>query len=219
VSYELKAELRQLRRSVLGMAAGVEKRVRIAMDALATRSADTARLVRHGDSEIDEMEVDIEGECLRVLALHAPMANDLRFVLAALRINADLERIADLAKGIGKNVLEIARHDPLPAPPEVEEMAELTKALLSDTLRAMTDADVDLASQVRRNDQAIDDKMREVFEWADARLESHECHAGSIVSLLFAVRSAERIGDLATNIAEDVIFVVGGSIVRHSPVS
>jgi phosphate transport system protein len=219
VSYELKAELTQLRRSLLSMAAGVEKRVRIAMDALETLNPDVARQVRHGDSEIDSMEVDIEAECLRVLALHAPVANDLRFVLAAIRVNGELERIADLAKGVGKQVLQIAEHGRLPIPPSVGELSSLTRDLLADTLRALSEGDVDLAAKVRRDDARLDEQMKRVFDWADVHLEAHDYRAGSIVNLLFAVRSAERIGDLATNIAEDVIFVVGGQIVRHSPIT
>jgi len=218
VSHELSQELTELRRALLTMSAGAEQRVRLALDALILRDIAAAREVRHNDREIDEMEVDVEAECLRILALHQPVATDLRFVLASVRISSELERVADLAKGIAKRVIDLDEHAPVEYPKPLIEMGDATKQMLSDALKALSELDVELAESVRRADKFVDARQRDCFDWADVELPAHIDQAHSIVDVLFIVRALERIGDHATNIAEDVIFHVGGDIVRHTPI-
>lgn len=217
MSQELGHELTELRRAILTLSAGAEQRVRMALEALFQKDIQTARKVRHNDREIDVMEVDVEAECLRVLALHQPVATDLRFVLAAVRINSELERIADLAKGISKRVIDLDEYPPVEFPTPLREMADATLKMLGDALKSLAELDVKLAEHVRRSDQFVDDRQRDCFEWADTELAEHSELAHSIVDVLFIVRALERIADHATNIAEDVIFHVGGNIVRHTP--
>ncbi len=216
---ELLDQLVSLRRTLLTMGAISEQRVNQALDALINFDKTLAEEVRAKDDDLDEMEVDIEAECLRILALHHPVARDLRFVLAAIRINADLERLGDLAKGISKRLLLIPEGEQIPNPPALAEMADAVRKILADSLKSLSEDDAELASAVRRADEYIDDKQREMFTWAEAEIPEHVATAQSVIHMLFAVRSIERIADLATNIAEDVIFYVEGSIVRHTPVS
>ncbi len=213
---ELDKELTTLRRALLSMSASAELRVTQAYDALLNRDSAVADAVRVSDDEIDDMENDIEAECLRILALQHPVASDLRYVIAALRINADLERIADLARGIAKRVIYMSREKPIPFPRELGQICDASRDILSDALRALAEQDAELASRVRRADKRVDALHKSVYNWAINELPSHAEDAQSMVDLLFIARAIERIADLATNIAEDVIFSVGGDIVRHT---
>lgn len=210
-------ELTALRRAILSMAACTEQRVVIAFDSIADLDAQLAIQVRHGDSEIDEMESDIDEECLRLLALHNPFAGDLRFVLATLRIDQSLERIADLAKNIAKRVLDLRDQPRITAPTTLDEMAASTKSMLANAIKALADGDIELATNVRQADDAVDEGHKTMFLWAVQTLPEQGQHARAILDLLSIARSIERIADLTTNIAEDVIFVVGGRSVRHTP--
>ncbi|MEC9374714.1 MAG: phosphate signaling complex protein PhoU, partial [Planctomycetota bacterium] len=173
MSVELKQELTSLRRDLLVLSARAEQRVNKAIEALMRKDVALAREVRHGDSEIDELEVDIEAECMRVLALHHPVAGDLCFIIAAIRINNELERIADLAKGISKRVLDMADRKPVYFPDSIHEMTTAARKMLGDALRALSEQNIELAEQVRRSDKFVDQKLRESFDWADAEIPSH----------------------------------------------
>jgi len=215
VSTELQKGLIGLRRSLLAMAAEAELRVNQAFDALLEGDVELARLVRANDDRVDRMDIDIESECLQILALQQPVASDLRFVLATLRIEASLERIADLARGIAKRVLKIADGRLVRPPPTLRSMCDAVRAMLADALRALADQDAELAQRVRRADETVDQYNRELFNWALNEIQGRVDEAPTIVNLLFVVRTIERIGDLTKAIAEDVVFAVEGDVVRH----
>jgi phosphate transport system protein len=213
-----KTELTELRRRILSMGAAVESRVDRVLDALIRQDYELARSVRHGDREIDQMEVDIEQACMRILALAPPVAGDLRFVLAVLRINSDLERTADLAKSIAKRILDMEEAPAFRVPDALIKMATYARGMLSDVLGALANQDVATCQRIRREDKRVDDLQKEVFGWAHREIPIHtECTQGAI-DVLSITRAVERIGDQVTNIAEDVIFMVEGSIVRHKAV-
>jgi phosphate transport system protein len=211
----LVSELTELRRGILTMGASVEQRVSRAISGLLEHNIEAARIVRTGDREIDAMEIDIESECLRVLALTQPVAGDLRFVLAVLRINNDLERVGDLAKSIAKRVLALEECPRVEIPRVVIDMAAAAKRMLGDALGALADGDAELSRSVRRSDQRVDDLQKEVFVWAHDEIRRHIEHTEAVLDLLSIARKLERIADIATNIAEDVIFIISGSVVRH----
>lgn len=218
MQHTLDTHLIELRRALLVMSASVEHRVASAARALLDHNTDAARSVKGGDREIDRMDVDIEAECLQILALHQPVAKDLRFVVAALRIEADLERIGDLAKGIAKRVLSMSKRATVPIPEALVEMTHCTRGLLGDALGALSEGDAKVASRVRGADQPVDDLYKAVVAWAVREVAESPENATTVIDLLSVARSLERIGDLSTNIAEAVIFEQSGSIVRHAPV-
>lgn len=213
---DLLNELVEVRRSVLTMAASVEQQVDRAITALLEKDISLARLVQAGDQEINQLEIDIENECLKIFALTHPVASDLRFVMAVLRINTNLERIGDKAKTIAKRTIDLIDCAPLPLPPSLASMARETRKMLGDALTALANEDAELCRQVRMSDDRVDDLQREIFKWAHKEIPQHVESTHAVIDILSISRAIERIADLSTNIAEDVIFIVEGSVVRHS---
>ena len=213
-----KTELTQLRRAILTLGAAVEQRVAKVVEALVNHDVEVARFVRTSDTEIDEMEVDIEEECFRALALTQPVAGDLRFILSVLRINNELERIADLAKGIAKRVLHMETEAPVIIPPALTEMAYSALKMLSDALSSLANHDANLCRSVRRSDQRVDDLQKEIFAWVHSEIPRHVEVTQGAIDVLSIARALERIADMSTNIAEDVMFLIEGSVVRHQRV-
>ncbi len=195
----------------------VEQRVTRAIESLLHGRTDMAREVRTGDREIDAMDVDIEAECLRVLALTQPVATDLRLVLAVLRINGELERIGDEAKSIAKRVLDLAdTPNAVELPPTLHRMAQAARTMFSDALTALAESDVELCRRVRAADEHVDDCQKEIFAWVQEEIPRNVEATRAVIDILSVTRRLERIADLATNIAEDVIFLIEGAQVRHA---
>ncbi len=214
---DLPIELIQLRKSILTLGTEVEQRVSRVLTSLETRDIDLAWKIRKSDSEIDVQEVDIEENCLRVLALYHPVASDLRFILAVLRINTEFERIADLAKSIAKRVIDLDRLDEsMPLPKQLLEMGQGAKGMLNEVLSALTDDDSDRSRHVRRSDEMVDDLLKEMFAWAQETIPTQVNHTEAIIDYLSIARKLERLADHTTNIAETVIFLIEGRVVRHS---
>jgi len=196
---DLPKELTQLRRDILTMGAAVEQRLNRAATALLSGDVDAARSVRHGDKEIDQMELEIEEECLRILALSHPVAGDLRFVLAVIRINTNLERIADMVKSIAKRLIDIDEVGPIQAPPALRTMMEESQRMFSDALVALTDENTDLARRIREADERVDDLQKEVFAWAQKEIPEHTDRTQAAIDVLSIARKLERIADVSTN--------------------
>jgi len=213
---DLFSELIELRRGILSMAAAVEERVTLAIDALLTRDEAIAIRVRTGDDEIDQMELDLEQECLRVLALSHPVAGDLRFVLAVMRINTELERVADLAASMAKRAMALNRLPPIDFPSAVLTMADETKRMFSAAINSLAEEETAAARRIRQSDQRVDDLLKEVFAWAQEEIPRNVDATAATLDILSVARKIERTADIATNIAEEVIFLVEGSVVRHS---
>lgn len=213
---DLQRELTELRRAILTMAGAVEQRVEQAIDALLEGDAALARRVREGDREIDAMDVEIESACLRILALCQPVAADLRFVLSVMRINTDLERVGDEAKSIAKRVLDLGEAPTFEMPPMLREMADAARRMLNDALTALAEEDAQLGRRIRRADEQVDDLQKEVFAWAQDQIPRNVEGTRAAIDILSIARRLERIADLSTNVAEDVIFLTEGSLVRHA---
>ena len=215
MSKHLKNDLERLERRILSLGAKVEEAVRRSIAALQTRRTDLALEVMAGDPEIDQVEVEIEEECLKILALHQPVANDLRFTAACLKINNDLERIGDLAVNIAERSASLERDLPFSVPKGLQPMMERTAAMLRTALDAFVKGDVQLAMSVRQEDYVVDDANRQIIKQMVEHMKTASDQVDDALLILSASKNLERIADHATNIAEDVIYMVEGEIVRH----
>ncbi len=210
-------EIERLKKRVLYMGAEVEEAVAKAVDALVTRDTHLAQRVIDHDEELDQLEVEIEEECLKILALHQPVAIDLRYVVAVLKMNNDLERIADLAVDISERAMYLASHPITGIGLDIRGMAAITQRMLKDTLDSLVNSDALLARQVRASDDEVDAINAQMFAVIQDYIRQHPDRVAEAIHLLSASRHLERIADQVTNIAEDVIYMVEGEIVRHQP--
>lgn len=217
MAVNLQNDIIELRRSLLSMGALVEQRVNDIVDALIDSNLETAEAVRRGDDEIDQMELSIEAQCMRLLALAHPVATDLRFVLAVIRISGELERIGDLARGIAKRIIKLSQVDAVELPSSLIDLAFGSRTMLSDVLSAMGSEDAQLCRQVRRSDQRIDDIHKTVMVWAREEMPKSSDSAAMAIEFLSIAQRFERIADLAAHVADDVIFLIEGRVVRHQP--
>ena len=209
-------DMEELWRQLLRLAAVVEATLNTSVRALCDGRADLAALVQSGDHSIDRWEVQIERDCLKVLALHQPVASDLRRVAAILRINSDLERMADLARHIAKRARKLTE-EPLgrALPRGLELMATEALEQVRESLDALTHGDVDLARAVIAGDRKIDRHRRLVVEQLKQGIRDDPDRLDSWLRLINATRNIERVADHATNIAEAVVYLKEGDIIRH----
>jgi phosphate transport system protein len=204
-----------LKRELLELGMLVEEATIKAIRALVDRHLELAEEVMMGDDRVDEKEVRVEEECLKVLALHQPVANDLRFIVALMKVNNDLERMGDIAVNIAERAAYIAVHDPLDVQLDFRSMADAVQRMVRDSLDCLVRMDTALARKVTRADDEVDAYNRQMFVVLQRVMESDPKSVQRAVHLLSCSRHLERIADLATNIAEDVIFMVDGEVVRH----
>ncbi len=213
----LERDLEALQGAILDLAKAVEQAVQKAAEALRARDMRLAQEVIDGEAGIDEGENEIEEECLKMLAVHQPVAIDLRRVVTAMMINVDLERMADLAEEIAERAIELNR---VPCPEvsdRLQRMADLTGVMVRQSLEAFVSLDAKLARAVCRLDDEVDRYNREIIEELVQVMRQGPDLVDAGVSLFSATRHLEGIADHATHIAEDVIYLVEGEIVRHNP--
>ena len=209
-------ELEKIKNRILSLGAIVEDRSRMSIKAIETRDTSIAKQIIKGDYEIDEMEVEIEEECLKILALYQPVAVDLRFIATVIKINSDLERIADetvnIAKGV--NYLSKTKHH-FDFDFDFTEMVDKTQFMLKRSLDALVNLDTDVAVKVCILDDEVDKINGEVHRLVKDAIKKHPEQGEHLINLLLISRHLERIADHATNIAEEVIYLIKGEIVRH----
>jgi phosphate transport system protein len=210
-------DLVNLQRHLLTMAGAVEEAIYLGIRALRERNPALAQRVIEGDAAIDLEENYVEDECLKMLALHQPVATDLRRIVAMLKINTDLERMADLAANIAERAADLARRPPVAIPAHVGPMAERTTGMVRNGLDAFVNLDARLARRVIRQDDEVDRYNREIIEELIDAMRAAPTAIPALLSLFSVARRLERIADHATNIAEDVLYLVDGEIVRHRP--
>ena len=215
MSKHLERDLEQLRRRLLDVGSLVESATNRAITALTHRQPELADGVFDADDEIDALEVQIEEECLKILALHQPVAADLRFVIAVMKVNNDLERMGDQAVNIAERAVYLSSRPPLDVPLNIERMAEVTRSMVRSSLDAVVNLDAEIARSVGTMDDEVDEIHREMFRLVQDRLRRSSDVVEQAIAYLSASRDLERIADLATNIAEDVLFTVLGEVVRH----
>lgn len=209
-------QIDKLKRLIITLGEMVQDAVDNSIVAVTERDAALAVTVMEAEEKIDEMEVEIEEECLHTLALHQPVAFDLRYVVSVLKINNDLERVSDLAKNIAQQAVLLSKEAKLlEVPFDLPHMARLVKAMLRDALKAMVNVDMSLAQSVINADDAVDDLHEGVYGIIFKKLRETPQFIEQLMHLMSVSRQLERIADHAVNIAEDVLYTSGGEIVRH----
>ena len=212
----LRGDIEKLKKRVAALAALVEERFRMAIRALEVNDPWMAEQVIAGDLVIDREEVDVEEECLKILALHQPVADDLRLIVSMLKMNNDLERIGDLAVNIAQHARFIASGDDRVAVPlEYFTMAQKAQDMLKNSLDSLVNVDVNLAYRVCAADDEVDKMKYAMQAWFAEEIKKNQNNIESSINLFLISRHLERIADHATNIAEDVIYMIVGRIHRH----
>src|SRR5512139_1601132 len=209
-------ELELLKERLLTMGGMAEEQVRAAINALVDRERDLLAEIEAGDEPINRLQIEIDDLAFKLLALHQPMAVDLRTIVGAIRINSDLERVGDLAVNIAQAAERYLDHPPVKPLVDLRRMADIAQRMLRDALDSYVRCDTDLAEAVLGQDDDLDALKTQVFrELLTYMLEDPATIAPSLELILIS-RHLERIGDHATNIAEDVIFMVSARDVRHA---
>ncbi|MBU1221705.1 phosphate signaling complex protein PhoU [Myxococcota bacterium] len=215
MTIRLRKETEKLIKKLYTLESMVEESLSRAVEAVGKRNQGLAKLVIENDNQIDQMEVELEEECLKILALYQPVAGDLRMVIAILKMNNDLERIGDLAANIGEKAVHLATHDLLEIPYDFNAMATCARNMLKGCFDALSTSDADKAQSVREMDDKLDTMNREMYSLVESSILKNPENLDSYIHMMGISRNLERMGDLAVNIAEDVIYMVEGSIVRH----
>ncbi|APF18479.1 phosphate signaling complex protein PhoU [Caldithrix abyssi] len=217
MSIHLQKDIEKLKKKVLTLSMMVEETLYDAVTALKTQNKELAQRVIENDEKIDNMEVEVENDCLKILALHQPVAIDLRYVISVLKINNDLERVGDLASNIAQRAMELMYLGQNDLHFDLDTMFEKVKIMLKNSLKALINLDIDEAKSVLQMDDEVDAMHRSLYQLVAQKLAENPQKAAIYLQYISISRYLERIADLATNIAEDVIYMVEGTIARHSP--
>ena len=208
-------DLDRLKKEVLAMGAMVEEAINKAIASLVQRDKDLAQEVLDGDDAIDARELEVEDTCLKMLALHQPVAGDLRFIIAVLKVNNDLERMGDHAQNIAERALFLATHDPIDVDLDFARMVDTVRRMVRQSLDALVNQDPVLARKVCAQDDEVDELQRHMFDILQSLMSRNSSTIERAVQVLSVSRHLERIADSATNVAEDIVFMVEGEVIRH----
>lgn len=209
-------EVDGLKRKTLSLSTLVEENLGRAVRAVAEKNDSLANEVIASDDSIDTREIEVEEECLKLLALYQPVAVDLRFIVAVLKMNSDFERIGDLSVNIAERSLALKEKPPESFSNRIDSMAEKVLTMVKNSLDAMVNMDVSLAMKVCASDDEVDALYSEMYDWVKKGIVADNDRLDDLMQLLSISRHLERIADHATNIAEDVIYMAEGAIFRHS---
>jgi phosphate transport system protein len=213
--HHFEAELQVLKQRLLIMGALVEERAHHAVRSLIDRRLDEAQRIIESDQEVNDLQIEIDDRCVKLLALQQPAASDLRLITSALKINDDLERIGDQAVNIAQNVIKLLPQPPLKPLIDIPRMAEIAQAMTRDALDSFVRKDADMARRVLKRDDEVDELKDQVFRELLTYMMADPGTIHRALALILISRNIERIADHATNIAEDVIFLVEAKDVRH----
>lgn len=217
MSLHLQRDLDALKKEILQLGNIVESAINFALLSLINREADLADKAMQFEKEINSKEVLIEEECLKILALHQPVAVDLRFIVVVLKVNNDLERMGDIARNIAMRAKYLASQPHVPVFEEMSsELPETVRSMVRKSLDSLVSLDLDLAISVMKMDDRVDEINRKMYVEVKRIIEADVRNTDVALNLLSTSRYMERIADLSTNIAEDVVFMVDGRVVRHS---
>jgi phosphate transport system protein len=215
MTVHLHREIENLKQRLLAICRLVESQVEMAVRAMEEGDVEMAHVVERQDADVDRQEVDIEEECLRMLALYQPVAIDLRLIVASLKINNDLERVGDLAVNIAHKVASLRADPDAEIPADLCEMAAKTRTMLHDAVDSLVSQDAEAAQAVCARDDEIDAMKRQIRVQIEQSMRGNPASASASLKLLGVSRNLERIADYSTNIAEDVIYMIEGRIIRH----
>jgi phosphate transport system protein len=210
-------QLATLKERLLVMGGLAEERVRAVMEAVVERDLSLVERIQTGDEPLNQLHIEIDDRCFKLLALHQPMAADLRAIVSAVKINTDLERVGDLAVNIAEAVRRYLHHPPVKKLIDIPRMAEIAQKMLRESLDAFVRRDVELAQGVLNQDDLLDTLKTQVFRELLTYMLQDQTKIEPALDLILISRHLERIGDHATNVAEDVIFMVSARDVRHHP--
>ncbi len=208
-------DLQQLKERILRMGSLAETMIHIAIKALADRNIELTKDVFRQEEDVNKLQIEVDGRCLEMIALHQPTASDLRFITAAMKINCDLERIADQSVNICETAEYLLQEPPLKPLIDVPRMAHIASKMLKDALDAFVNRDENLARSVLTRDDSVDELKDQVFRELLTYMISDSATIKRAIDLILISRNLERIADHATNIAEDVIFMILGKDIRH----
>ncbi len=217
MTVHLARDMERLHNDLLHMCAQVEEMIKEAVDLLDEPSVEQAQQLSERDDEIDRWDVKLEEDCLKVLALHQPVAIDLRRITTVLKVTAELERIADLAVNIAERAAGLLEGPRIEVPPKLDEMAKIAVEMMHDAIQSYVAMDAERAWQVIRRDDQVDVLNRAIIDELRETMKRSPDLVDPCLHLFSAGRHVERVADHATNIAEDVIYLVKGEIVRHQP--
>lgn len=215
MTMHLQRDIDKLRKSILMLSALVEESTRKSIDYLRNHDDTLANDIQRLEVRINDMEVDIEEDSLKILALHQPVAADLRFIIVVLKVNNDLERMGDQAVNIVHRVNTLSDNEELKGLLKLEKMSEKVLEMVRGSLDALVNADTALANKVVDMDEAVDDLHAENYEVLRVFARTHPESVAEVMSIATISSNLERIGDLSTNIAEEVLFMIDGEVVRH----
>jgi phosphate transport system protein len=208
-------EVDKLKKELLALATMVEEQFDWAVRSVNERNEEVAAKVKERDKKIDERETEVEEECLKVLSLYQPVATDMRFIIAILKINNDLERVGDLSVKIAKHGALLNNWRAKDPPIDISSMAENVRTMMMKSINSLISYDADLALQVCKMDDMVDKSNAEIHEHCISLIKQHAADAPYFLHYISISRDLERVGDHATNIAEDVMYTIKGEIVRH----
>jgi phosphate transport system protein len=208
-------EVDKLKRMILNEASLIESDLRKALKSLHERDETLATEVKNSDFVIDEMEVEIEEDALKILALHQPVAFDLRFIISVIKINNDLERIGDLTANIASRTAELKKYPHMEIPSNISKMADVALTMVKESLESLINLDEKLAKKVCEDDEIVDSFHKQTYKLVSEKVKEEPDNINFFLKILGISRYLERIADHSTNIAEDVIYMVEGKISRH----
>jgi phosphate transport system protein len=208
-------ELERLKKELFTLSAMVEESLHLAVRAVMERNPDLAHKVSGSDEAVDQKEVEIEEECLKILALYQPVAADLRYIVVVLKMNNDLERIGDLAVNIAHRASALIKLRKPEAYFDFSDMAKKVQEMLRKALESLVNSDADLAASVCRSDDIVDEMNRQMHDRIRNEIRANLGDLESLTYYMSVSRNLERIADHTTNIAEDVVYLVEGNIIRH----
>lgn len=208
-------ELGALKEKILLMGSKVEEAIRLAMKSLVGRDSKLARQVIQSDRDINDLEIEVDETCHRLLALHQPMAGDMRFITSAMKINSDLERIGDMAVNIAERALTLNEVAPLKPFIDIPHMAAIAQEMVKVALDSLVNRDADAAKKVCERDDEVDNLNDQIIRELISYMLEDRANIKRALDLILVSRFLERVADHATNIAEDVIYMVKGKDIRH----
>jgi len=208
-------ELGALKEKILLMGSRVEEAIRLAMKSLVGRDSKLARQVIQSDRDVNDLEIEVDEVCHRLLALHQPMASDMRFITSAMKINSDLERIGDLAVNIAERALTLNEVAPLKPFIDIPRMASIAQEMVKVALDSLVNKDADSAKKVCERDDEVDNLNDQIIRELISYMLEDRANIKRALDLILVSRYLERVADHATNVAEDVIYMVQGKDIRH----
>lgn len=215
MTHPFETGLQNLKDQLIAMAGLVERALDVDIEGLQRPDVDTISHVSHIETRINEFHKNIDEICVRLVALNQPMARDLRFILSSIKINSDLERMGDQAVNISHNVARYLTREPLKDLEDIPDMCTRVRAMVRDAIDAFVRYDIEMAKDVMRRDDAVDNLKNQVFRDTVAIMKQKPDKIDAGLDLILIARNLEKMADYATNIAEEIIFVVSGTDIRH----